>query len=61
MRLACSHLQPEAKLTTTSCRISKLEMLDEIEELELVLSHYAVSWGSTGSEEPLLSLIPSQP
>ncbi|KAF9012542.1 S-adenosyl-L-methionine-dependent methyltransferase [Cyathus striatus] len=26
-------------------RISTLEMLDEVEELELVLQHYAVSWG----------------
>ncbi|KAI0776248.1 leucine carboxyl methyltransferase [Trametes elegans] len=26
-------------------RISQLEMLDEIEELELVLAHYAISWG----------------
>ncbi|KAI0819543.1 leucine carboxyl methyltransferase [Trametes gibbosa] len=26
-------------------RISELEMLDEIEELELVLAHYAISWG----------------
>jgi [phosphatase 2A protein]-leucine-carboxy methyltransferase len=26
-------------------RISTLEMLDEVEELELVLEHYAVSWG----------------
>jgi len=26
-------------------RISQLEMLDEIEELELVLQHYAVTWG----------------
>ncbi|KZT21057.1 leucine carboxyl methyltransferase [Neolentinus lepideus HHB14362 ss-1] len=26
-------------------RISKLEMLDEIEELELVLGHYAITWG----------------
>jgi len=26
-------------------RISKLELLDEIEELELVLDHYAISWG----------------
>lgn len=26
-------------------RISSLEMLDEIEELELVLQHYAVTWG----------------
>lgn len=27
-------------------RISKLEMLDETEELELVLAHYAISWGT---------------
>ncbi|KAI0653530.1 leucine carboxyl methyltransferase [Cubamyces menziesii] len=26
-------------------RISQLEMLDEIEELELVLAHYAITWG----------------
>ncbi|KAF5384462.1 hypothetical protein D9757_006494 [Collybiopsis confluens] len=26
-------------------RISKLEMLDEIEELDLVLEHYAITWG----------------
>ncbi|KIK61276.1 hypothetical protein GYMLUDRAFT_998085 [Collybiopsis luxurians FD-317 M1] len=26
-------------------RISKLEMLDEVEELDLVLEHYAVTWG----------------
>ncbi|KAJ3862700.1 hypothetical protein EV359DRAFT_83069 [Lentinula novae-zelandiae] len=26
-------------------RISKLEMLDEIEELNLVLEHYAITWG----------------
>lgn len=26
-------------------RISHLEMLDEIEELELVLAHYAITWG----------------
>jgi [phosphatase 2A protein]-leucine-carboxy methyltransferase len=26
-------------------RISKIEMLDEIEELDLVLEHYAVTWG----------------
>jgi [phosphatase 2A protein]-leucine-carboxy methyltransferase len=29
-------------------RVSQLELLDEVEELELVLSHYAVSWGATG-------------
>ena len=26
-------------------RISKLEFLDEIEELDLLLAHYAISWG----------------
>ncbi|KAF8633361.1 hypothetical protein AX17_004532 [Amanita inopinata Kibby_2008] len=26
-------------------RVSRLEMLDEVEELELVLEHYAISWG----------------
>jgi hypothetical protein len=29
----------------THLRIAQLEMLDEIEELELVLEHYAVTWG----------------
>ena len=28
-----------------SDRIAKLEMLDEVEELELVLDHYAITWG----------------
>ncbi|KAI0767082.1 leucine carboxyl methyltransferase [Fomes fomentarius] len=27
-------------------RISRLEMLDEVEELELVLAHYAITWGA---------------
>jgi hypothetical protein len=29
----------------SSSRIATLEMLDEIEELELVLEHYVISWG----------------
>ncbi len=29
-------------------RISRLEHLDEVEELELVLDHYCVAWGSKG-------------
>lgn len=29
-------------------RISRLEHLDEIEELRLVLSHYCVVWGTKG-------------
>jgi len=32
-------------------RISKLEHLDEIEELRLVLSHYCVAWGGKGCLE----------
>lgn len=33
-------------------RISQLEMLDEIEELELVLAHYAITWGVRTSGAP---------
>jgi [phosphatase 2A protein]-leucine-carboxy methyltransferase len=29
----------------SSARASKLELLDEVEELELVLQHYAITWG----------------
>ncbi|KAI0295199.1 S-adenosyl-L-methionine-dependent methyltransferase [Russula brevipes] len=32
-------------------RLARLEMLDEVEELELVLEHYAVSWGAKVPEE----------
>jgi [phosphatase 2A protein]-leucine-carboxy methyltransferase len=31
-------------------RVSRLEMLDEVEELDLVLGHYAVSWGMLGTK-----------
>jgi len=31
-------------------RIAQLEMLDEVEELDLVLAHYAVSWGSNNEQ-----------
>ncbi|KAJ7594892.1 S-adenosyl-L-methionine-dependent methyltransferase [Mycena floridula] len=31
-------------------RISKLEMLDEVEELDLVLEHYAITWGLWGKD-----------
>ena len=31
-------------------RINKLEFLDEIEELVLILKHYAVSWGTKGDK-----------
>lgn len=33
-------------LTPLVCRISHLELLDEVEELNLVLSHYAITWGA---------------
>ena len=32
-------------LTNRAHRVSGLEMLDELEELDLVLGHYAVTWG----------------
>jgi len=32
-------------LNANNCRISELEMLDEVEELDLVLQHYAITWG----------------
>ena len=34
---AAAHVAPNS--------ISSLEMLDEVEELDLVLAHYAVTWG----------------
>ncbi|ORX33858.1 putative C-terminal protein carboxyl methyltransferase [Kockovaella imperatae] len=37
-------------------RIGKLEMLDEIEELKLVLSHYVIAWGSKGEGMDALHL-----
>ena len=33
-------------------RIAALEMLDEIEELELVLDHYVISWGFKVASDP---------
>ena len=36
-------------------RISRLEMLDEVEELELVLEHYAITWGVKLSGENIRS------
>jgi len=32
-------------------RVSQLELLDEVEELELVLGHYAISWGTVPGKE----------
>jgi len=49
-------------------RISTLELLDEVEELDLVLDHYIIAWGvkvggSSGStaEEWTLPLQPPMP
>jgi len=36
---------------TFSHRIARLEMLDEIEELELVLQHYMIGWGVKATED----------
>lgn len=43
----CGQSSTWAALTRlcTSYSISKLEFLDEVEELELVLDHYCVAWG----------------
>jgi [phosphatase 2A protein]-leucine-carboxy methyltransferase len=35
---------------TEKDRISKLEMLDEVEELQLLLKHYCIAWGWRGGE-----------
>jgi [phosphatase 2A protein]-leucine-carboxy methyltransferase len=35
--IVAAHVEPPS--------ISSLEMLDEVEELDLVLGHYAVTWG----------------
>ncbi|WWD16185.1 hypothetical protein CI109_100610 [Kwoniella shandongensis] len=37
-------------------RISKLEFLDEIEELRLVLEHYVIAWGTKGEGMGSISL-----
>ncbi|ODN83401.1 hypothetical protein L202_01544 [Cryptococcus amylolentus CBS 6039] len=37
-------------------RISKLEILDEIEELKLVLEHYVIAWGTKGARMSSISL-----
>lgn len=36
-------------------RVGRIEMIDEVEELNLVLSHYAITWGSFGSSSISLS------
>ncbi|KDQ52823.1 hypothetical protein JAAARDRAFT_137977 [Jaapia argillacea MUCL 33604] len=41
--------------STEQERISRLELLDEIEELELVLEHYAITWGLKVPTETSLS------
>lgn len=42
--------------TNKSCSISKLEILDEIEELRLVLDHYVIAWGTKGETMSSISL-----
>ncbi|KAI0250921.1 leucine carboxyl methyltransferase [Lactifluus subvellereus] len=37
-------------------RLSRLELLDEVEELELVLDHYAISWGVKFPESCTITL-----
>jgi hypothetical protein len=37
-------------------RISKLELVDEYEELDLVLSHYAVAWAANTTDLETIGL-----
>lgn len=39
-----------------TCRVAKIEQIDEVEELNLVLAHYAVTWGSLGGGEQAVRL-----
>lgn len=32
-------------------RVAKIEQIDEVEELNLVLEHYAVSWGNVAGHD----------
>lgn len=43
-------------LSRAAFRVNKIEQIDEVEELNLVLGHYAVCWatrGGSGSETPM--------
>ncbi|KAE8210562.1 hypothetical protein CF327_g5571 [Tilletia walkeri] len=37
--------------SSEKARISRLEMLDEVEELEMLMDHYCISWGALESAE----------
>ena len=41
-------MRAREELIDRCCRIAKLEQLDEIEELRLVLGHYCVAWATKG-------------
>lgn len=45
------------RLIPLTYRISHLELLDEVEELNLVLQHYAITWGAN-TFMPLAKLSP---
>lgn len=38
-------------------RVARIERLDEMEELNLVLDHYAVTWGQVGEGEGRVGLV----
>lgn len=42
----CERASLGLRLTPLARRISHLELLDEVEELNLVLQHYALTWGA---------------
>jgi hypothetical protein len=53
-----THLIPPSEKT----RINKIEMLDEVEEWEMLMSHYCVSMGIRGGSasmgEAMLQILP---
>lgn len=38
-------------------RVAAIERIDEVEELNLVLDHYAVTWGSVRAGEGAVGLV----
>lgn len=42
----CSRDKERADTALCRRRVAKIEQIDEVEELNLILEHYAVSWGN---------------
>lgn len=43
-------MEPLRRTDTCVFRLSRLEGLDEVEELEMLLAHYAISWFAFDSQ-----------